>query len=89
MYSVFEEKIQTNMGRYLVRKYEWTYDAQSIYAELLEFVKKSTQANIEASNFLSYITTVKLQKIAWKGTYHSFILHWVNKLRLYDDMVPI
>ena len=89
IYSVFEEKIQTNMGRYLVRKYERTYDAQSIYVELCEYSKTSTQANIQASNILSYITTVKLHKIAWKGTYHSFILHWVNKLRLYEDMVPI
>ena len=64
MYSMFEEKIQTNMGRYLVRKYECTYDAQSIYSELLKYAKKSTQANIEASNILSFITTVKLHKIA-------------------------
>ena len=89
IYSVFEEKIQTNMGRYLVRKYERTYDAQSIYTELCEYSKTSTQASIQASNILSYITTFRLHKIAWKGTYHSFILHWVNKLRLYKEMVPI
>ena len=88
IYSVFEDKIQTNMGRHLVRKYEKTYDAQSIYAELVAYAKESTQASIEASNILSYLTTVKLHKIAWKGTYHAFILHWINKLRLYEEMVP-
>ena len=77
------------MGRYLVRKYKRTYDAQSIYTELLKYSKKSTQANIEASNILSYIITVKLHKIAWKGTYNSFIIHWLNKLRLYEDIAPI
>ena len=39
---MFKEKMQTNMGRYLVRKYEWTHDAQTIYAESLEYAKKST-----------------------------------------------
>ena len=89
IYSVFEDKIQTSMGRHLVRKYERTYDAQSVYVELVLYSKESTQASIEAANILSYLSTVKLHKIIWKGTYHDFILHWVNKLRLYEEMVPL
>ena len=89
IYSVFEDKIQTNMGKYLVRKFEGTFDAQNIYAELEEYTKESTQASIESANILGYITTVKLHKIAWKDTYHSLILHWVNKMQLYIEMVPL
>ena len=80
MYAVFEEKLQKSMGRHLVRKYEKTNDAQSIYTDLLAYAKESTHATIESSNILSYLTTVILHKITWKGTHHSFILHWVNKL---------
>ena len=69
MYSVFEDKIKTNMGRHLVRKYEKTYDAQRVYMELRNHAKQSTHASLEASNILGYITTVKLHKIAWKGSY--------------------
>ena len=81
--------MQTNMGRYLVKKYVITYDAQSFYAELVLYSKESTQVSIEAGNILSYLTTVELHKIIWKGTYPAFILHWVNKQRLYEEMVPL
>ena len=53
MYEVFEEKLQTSIGRNLVRKYEKTYDAQNGYAELLAYAKESTHATIESSNILS------------------------------------
>ena len=42
IYSIFEDKIQTNMGRHLVRKYENTYNSQSVYAELVLYSKQST-----------------------------------------------
>ena len=87
MYSVFEDKIKTNMGRHLVRKYEKIYDAQRVYMELRNHAKQSTHASLEASNILEYITTVKLHKIAWKGSYKGFILNWNDKLRIYEDMV--
>ena len=37
---------------------------------------------------MGYITNVRLHKIGWKGTYHSFILHWCDKLRLYEELIP-
>ena len=89
IYSVFEDNIQTNMGKYLVRKIESMFDTLSIYAELNKYAKESTQASIESANILGYIMTVKLHDIAWNGTYHSFILHWVNKMQLYEEMVPL
>ena len=89
IYSVFEDKVLTNTGKTLVRKFEETYDAQSIYKGLLHHSKESTQATIDIAELLTYITTVKLHKISWKGTYYAFILHWCDKLRLYEDMVDI
>ena len=84
IYSVFEDKVLTNTGVTLVRKYEKTYDAQSIYKGLLRHSQESTQATIDTAELLTYITTVKLHKISWKGTYYAFILHWCDKLHLYE-----
>ena len=89
IYSVFEEKVLTNTGKALVRKYERSFDAQKIYKGLLAYSKESTQATIDTAELLQYISTVKLHKVAWKGTYHAFILHWCDKLRLYEDMVSV
>ena len=87
MYSVFEDKVLTNTGLTLVRKYEENFDAQNIYRGLLKHSKESTQANIDTAELLTYITSVKLHKITWKGTYYDFILHWCDKVRLYEQMV--
>ena len=46
-------------------------------------------ASLESSNLLAYITNVQVHKISWKGTYHSFILHWCNKLCLYEELIPL
>ena len=53
IYSVFEEKLRTDTGKHLVRKYESQFDAQAIYKRLSEYAKESTHANQEASKLLT------------------------------------
>jgi hypothetical protein len=43
---------------------------------------------LDTSNLLSYITAAKLADGNWKGTAHSFILQWQDKVRLYEKQVP-
>ena len=64
VYSIFEDKVLTNTGKKLVRKFEETFDAQSIYKGLLYHSKDSAQATIDIAKLLTYITTVKLHKIS-------------------------
>ena len=42
MYSVFERTLVTSMGKSLVRKHENDSDAQQLYIELIDYLKKST-----------------------------------------------
>ena len=90
MYSVFDDKLQTDMGKHLVRAHESTSDAQKIFTLLHEYALKSTRADIESSQTLEYITSTRVGKSdsGWRGTTHSFILHWQNKVREYEEMVP-
>ena len=53
IYSVFEEKLRTDTGKHLVRKYKSQFDAQAIYKRLSEYAKESTHANQEASKLLT------------------------------------
>ena len=89
IYSVFQEKLQTDIGKHAVRLHYRTTDAQQIYRELVEHARISTHASLESSNLLAYITNVRVHKITWKGTYHSFVLHWCDKLRLYEELIPV
>ena len=89
IYSVFKDKVLTNTGLTLVRKYKKKFDTLSIYKGLLQHSKESTQETIDTAELLTYIAFVKLHKITWKDTYYDFILHWYDKLRLYEQMVSV
>jgi hypothetical protein len=48
------------------------------------------KASLEASAILSYITSCKLgEASAWHGPTASFVLHWQNQVRLYENQVNI
>ena len=87
IYSVFEEKLQTDMGKHFVRMHELDFDAQTVFKDLQTHARASTQASIATAELLRYITTTKLHDSNWRGTAHSFILHWCDRVRTYEDLV--
>ena len=52
MYSVFNKVVITDIGKTIVRKHERMYDAQAVYAELTDYAKTSTAANINIENII-------------------------------------
>jgi hypothetical protein len=89
MYAVFEKNLLTDKGKALVRHYGPTFDAQKVYQELSTYAKSSTQASMDASTLLTYITSAKLGPDGlWKGKAHGFILHWQDKIRQYELLLP-
>ena len=81
--------LQTDMGKHLVRLHENDFDAQAIFKKLSNHAKTSTQASIDTADLLSYITSVKLHNTNWRGTTNAFILHWCDKVRVYESLVPL
>ena len=55
MYSVFEEMLQTDMGKYFVRLHEADFDAQAVFIKLSTYAKESTQASIDTAEKLHHI----------------------------------
>ena len=86
MYSVFEKKFLTDIGKYCVCLHESDYDAQQFFTKLADHAKTSTRASIDTADLLSYITSIKLHDNRWKGTTHLFVLHWCDKVRLYQKL---
>ena len=86
MFYVFVDNLLTNTGKNLVRKYQDTYDAQSIYVELTEHCTKSIAATLDASDLLTWITTKKLNKEDWPGKHYSFILYWIEQVRKHNEI---
>jgi hypothetical protein len=75
-YAILESKVETAKGKAIIRKYESTFDAQKVYAELQEHHLKSTKASLNSVNSLGYITPAKIGDGSWHGTAENFILNW-------------
>jgi hypothetical protein len=70
----------------LVRDYKSSQNAQAIWKELSNDAGKSTVAQLNATNLLQYTHTAQVEN--WKGTMLSFILHYQEQIRLYDQLQP-
>jgi hypothetical protein len=88
MYAVFEQVLQTDMGKALVHSHDTNFDAQIIFQDLLNYSIWSTKSSLDTAKILQYVTSVKLDEHIWKGTSQSFVLHWHDQLRKYDTLIP-
>ena len=88
MYSVLERILQTDEGKVIVRSHDNDRNAQLIYAELLQTMMRSTEAMMDSSALLGYLTTAKISDGTWRGTTKSFVLNWIEKLRQFHDTQP-
>ena len=85
MTGMLRRMLQTNKGKASVRKHARNSSAQKIYIELKEHHLTSTKAESEAEGILNYLITSRVDDGKWKGTTHSYILHWEKQVALYND----
>ena len=88
LYHIFVSTLRTDHGKRLVREFEATYDAQSVYARLSDHATKSVKADINAANLMTYLTTTKLTSDSWPGSHEGFILHWLEQVRQHNVLDP-
>jgi hypothetical protein len=89
MYSVLERILQTDEGKVICRSHNANCNAQSIYAEFLQVMTQSTEAMMYSGELLSYLTIAKISDGSWRVTTKTFVLNWIDKLRLYHDLTPV
>ena len=89
MYAVFVSVLKTDKGKAIVQNYMGIFDAQSVYQELQEYASKFSQVIIDANTLLQYITISSLSDGSWNGTTRHFVLHWMEQVQLYEELVDI
>jgi hypothetical protein len=52
--------VLTDYGKAYIHSHEADYDAQKLYAELFEYINKSTKANLSSSDLLSKIASTRI-----------------------------
>ncbi len=89
MFSVFDQTLLLDHGKALVRKHSHDSNAQAIYRELETYMQESTKSSLDSSRILAYLSSVRLGPGSdWRGTYEGFIIHWVDKVHLFNELVP-
>ena len=88
-YSVLERILQTDEGKVIVCEHDANRDAQAIYTEFLTVMTSSTKALMNLGTLLMlYLTNARISNGTWKGTSKTFILNWMNKLRIFHELTP-
>jgi len=88
MYNVFLAILKTSMGKHLICKYEATRDTQSTWKDYIHYMKTSTQADLEIESIMAHLTATRYGS-NYAGGAIDFILDWLEKLYLYEEMTPI
>ena len=85
MFSVFNANLQTDMGKTIVRRHLATTDAQSVWRELTEHMRRSSKRAAEKRRLTQYISNTVVDDII-KGTTEQFVLHFNEQFRQSDEI---
>ena len=79
MYSVFEQCLQTTKSKHIVQLHEHSWDAQKVYANLVDVYEEDLSASLVASDLRSQITILRLDD-KWKKGIETFLQFWLSKI---------
>ena len=85
MFSIFNAKLQTDMGKTIVRRHLANTDAQSVWKELSEHMRTSSKGASEKRRLTQYVTNTVLDD-NFKGTTEQFVLHFNEQFRQIDEI---
>ena len=85
VFSVFNNNLQTDMGKTIVRRHLSNTDAQSVWKELSEHMRTSSKGASEKRRLTQYVTNTVLDD-NFKGTTEHFVLHFNEQFRQLDEI---
>ena len=85
MFSVFNDNLQTDMGKTIVRRHLAATDAQSVWRELSEHMRTSSKGASEKRRLTQYVTNTVLDD-NFKGTTEQLVLHFNEQFRQLDEI---
>ena len=88
MYKVFNETLQTDMGRTTVRKYLRSTDAQAVWTEYSDYMTTSSKGASEQRKLTHYVTNTVLDN-QFSGTTQQFVLHFYEQIRRLDELTDL
>ncbi len=87
MYDVFISILRTSMGKFFVRKHEENRNAQLVWSDYTEHMKSSVCGDMKIEKIMSQLTSNRLSP-KFRGTALQFIIDWIDKMRIFEEMTP-
>ena len=87
MYDVFISILRTSMGKFFVRKHEENRNAQLVWSDYTEHMKSSVCGDMKIEKIMSQLTSNRLSP-NFRGTTLQFIIDWIDKMRIFEEMTP-
>ena len=85
MFSVFNANLQTDMGNTIVRRHLANTDALSVWKDLSEHMRTSSNGISEKRRLTQYVTNTVLDD-NFKGTTEQFVLQFNEQCRQLDEI---
>ena len=85
MFSVFNDNLQTDMGKTIVRRHLANTDAPSVWKELSEHMRRSSKGASEKRRLTQYVTNTVLDD-NFKAITEQFVLHFNEQFRQLDEI---
>ena len=87
-YKVFNDTLQTDMGRTTVRKYLRSTDAEAVGKEYSDYMNTSSKGASEKRKLTNYVTNSVLDN-QFRGTTQQFVLHFNEQFRRLDELTDL
>ena len=88
MYKVFNEILQTEMGRTTVRKYLRSTDAQSVWKQYSDYMTTSSKGASEKRKLTHHVTNTVLDN-QFRGTTQQLVLYFNEQCRRLDELTDL
>ncbi len=85
LYKVFEDTFLHGNAKTIIAAHATDKDTRAMWKEFEEYYDFSMAAQIRSQKHSSYITSTRLDKDSWRGTISSYLLHFKEQLRLYEE----
>ena len=88
MYKVFNETLQTDMGRTTVRKFLRTTDAQAVWKQYSDYMTTSSKGASEKAKLTHNVMNTVLDN-QFRGTTQQLVLHFNERFRRLDELTDL
>jgi hypothetical protein len=86
IFKVLQDTMLAPAAKAIVNKHKSDRDVRQTWKEICDKYESSMSSTLRASKLSAYISGTRLDQINWRGSQATFILHYQEQTRLYNEI---